>query len=87
MSIRHNDICRPGSDRGGQKRFADYSAVFASVQQVARTKVGGEGVLLSQFPYAGTHWDASSAFGAVGHSVSGGGVCAGHGSALNVTHG
>lgn len=40
--------------RGGQKRFADYAAVFASVQQVARTKVGGEGVLLSHFPYAGT---------------------------------
>ncbi len=40
--------------RGGQKHFADYAAVFASIQQVARTKVGGEGVMLSHFPYAGT---------------------------------
>ncbi|WP_135453511.1 metallophosphoesterase [Mycobacterium sp. DL99] len=37
---------------GAQKHFADYAAVFASVQQVARTKVGGEGVILSHFPYA-----------------------------------
>ncbi|WP_124712896.1 metallophosphoesterase [Mycolicibacterium nivoides] len=40
--------------RGGQKHFADYAAVFASVQQVARTKVGEHGVMLSHFPYAGT---------------------------------
>ncbi|MCW1822619.1 serine/threonine protein phosphatase [Mycolicibacterium conceptionense] len=38
--------------RGAQKRFADYTAVFASVQQVARTKVGGQGTMLSHFPYA-----------------------------------
>lgn len=37
--------------RGAQKHFADYTAVFASVQQVARTKVGGKGVMLSHFPY------------------------------------
>ncbi|WP_236732018.1 metallophosphoesterase family protein [Mycolicibacterium peregrinum] len=37
--------------RGAQKHFAAYAAVFASVQQVARTKVGGEGVMLSHFPY------------------------------------
>ncbi|AFP42039.1 Metallophosphoesterase [Mycolicibacterium smegmatis MC2 155] len=40
--------------RNAQKHFADYAVVFASVQQVARTKVGGEGVMLSHFPYAGT---------------------------------
>ncbi|MUL80711.1 MULTISPECIES: metallophosphoesterase [unclassified Mycolicibacterium] len=40
--------------RGAQKHFADYAAVFASVQQVARTKVGSTGVLLNHFPYAGT---------------------------------
>ncbi len=38
--------------RGAQKHFADYAAVFASVQQVGRTKVSGEGVMLSHFPYA-----------------------------------
>lgn len=37
--------------RGAQKHFAAYAAVFASVQQVARTKVGGAGVMLSHFPY------------------------------------
>lgn len=40
--------------RGAQKHFGNYTAVFESVQQCARTKVGGEGVLLSHFPYAGT---------------------------------
>lgn len=40
--------------RGGQKHFGDYAAVFDSVQQVARTKVGDNGALLSHFPYAGT---------------------------------
>lgn len=40
--------------RGAQKHFDVYATVFASVQQVARTKVGGEGVMLSHFPYAGT---------------------------------
>lgn len=40
--------------RGAQRHFANYSAVFASVQQVARTKIGGQGILLSHFPYAGT---------------------------------
>lgn len=40
--------------RRAQKHFGDYTAVFASVQQVARTKIGGTGVLLSHFPYAGT---------------------------------
>lgn len=39
--------------RGGQKRFADYALVFASVQQMARTKIGGTSVLLSHFPYHG----------------------------------
>lgn len=40
--------------RGAQKHFDDYATVFASVQQVARTKVGEHGVMLSHFPYAGT---------------------------------
>lgn len=40
--------------RRAQRHFAAYTEVFSSVQQYARTKVGGEGVLLSHFPYAGT---------------------------------
>lgn len=40
--------------RGAQRHFADYASVFASVQQLARTRVGGTSVLLSHFPYAGT---------------------------------
>jgi len=40
--------------RGAQRHFTDYAAVFASVQQHARTKIGGEAVVLSHFPYAGT---------------------------------
>jgi len=40
--------------RNAQRRFADYAAVFASVQQVSRTKIEGEQVMLSHFPYAGT---------------------------------
>ncbi|WP_018178027.1 metallophosphoesterase [Jongsikchunia kroppenstedtii] len=40
--------------RGAQRHFAAYAAVFASVQQTARTKVGNTGVLLSHFPYPGT---------------------------------
>ncbi|WP_280833750.1 metallophosphoesterase [Mycolicibacterium frederiksbergense] len=40
--------------RGAQQHFADYAAVFASVQQLARTKIGSTGVLLNHFPYAGT---------------------------------
>ena len=38
--------------RNAQRHFADYTAVFASVQPFARTKVGERGVLLSHFPYA-----------------------------------
>lgn len=40
--------------RNAQKHFGAYTAVFASVQQHARVKVGDTGVLLSHFPYAGT---------------------------------
>lgn len=40
--------------RGSQKHFSDYALVFQSAQQMARTKVSGEGVLLSHFPYLGT---------------------------------
>lgn len=40
--------------RGAQRHFTAYSAVFASVQQHARTKIGGESVVLSHFPYTGT---------------------------------
>lgn len=39
--------------RRSQKHFGHFAAVFESVQQVARTKVGQHGVLLSHFPYAG----------------------------------
>lgn len=39
--------------RRAQKHFGHFAAVFESVQQVARTKVGEHGVLLSHFPYAG----------------------------------
>lgn len=38
--------------RGAQRHFGDYAAVFASVQQFARTKIGERGVVLSHFPYA-----------------------------------
>ncbi|RFZ20382.1 UDP-2,3-diacylglucosamine hydrolase [Mycobacterium marinum] len=40
--------------RGAQTYFTDYATVFESVQQVARTKVGEHGVVLSHFPYHGT---------------------------------
>lgn len=40
--------------RGAQRFFPAYAAVFASVQQHARVKIGEHGVLLSHYPYAGT---------------------------------
>ncbi|BDD84547.1 serine/threonine protein phosphatase [Tsukamurella pulmonis] len=40
--------------RGAQRFFAAYAEVFRSVQQHARTKIGGHGVLLCHYPYAGT---------------------------------
>jgi calcineurin-like phosphoesterase family protein len=40
--------------RNAQRHFPAYTAVFRSVQQSARKKVGDTGVLLSHFPYAGT---------------------------------
>ncbi len=40
--------------RGAQRHFAAYTAVFESVQQFARVKIGGNGALLSHFPYVGT---------------------------------
>lgn len=49
----NHDPCHP-MHRDAQRHFADFAAVFASVQQMARTRIGGETVLLSHFPYAGT---------------------------------
>lgn len=40
--------------RNAQRHFADYAAVFVSVQLMARTKIGGVDVLLSHFQYQGT---------------------------------
>lgn len=40
--------------RGAQRHFAACAAVFDSIQQFARAKIGGDGVLLSHFPYADT---------------------------------
>ncbi|MBD0021418.1 serine/threonine protein phosphatase [Gordonia pseudamarae] len=40
--------------RNAQRHFAAYTRVFASVQQMARTKVGEHGVVLSHFPYRST---------------------------------
>lgn len=40
--------------RTAQRHFGAYAAVFSSVAQVARTKVGETGVLLSHFPYLGS---------------------------------
>jgi calcineurin-like phosphoesterase family protein len=34
-----------------ERHFGDYAAVFESVQQHARTKVGGADMMLSRFPY------------------------------------
>ncbi|WP_051139544.1 metallophosphoesterase [Gordonia hirsuta] len=39
--------------RGAQRHFPAYAAVFGSIQQHARVKIGPEPVLLSHFPYAG----------------------------------
>lgn len=41
-------------NRNAHRHFDDYASVFASVSQFGRAKVGGVGVLLSHFPYAGT---------------------------------
>jgi len=41
-------------NRGAHRHFGLFAAVFASVQQIARAKVAGQGVLLSHFPYQGT---------------------------------
>ncbi len=40
--------------RKAQRHFPAYAAVFATVQQMARAKVGDTGVLMSHFPYSGT---------------------------------
>lgn len=40
--------------RNANRHFADNATVFASVQQMARTKIGGQDVLMSHFPYPGT---------------------------------
>jgi len=40
--------------RKAQRHFPAYTEVFATVQQMARTKVGDTGVLMSHFPYSGT---------------------------------
>lgn len=49
----NHDPCSP-MYRSAQRHFRAFAAVFASVQQHARTKVGDTGVLLSHFPYRGT---------------------------------
>ncbi|AVM02256.1 serine/threonine protein phosphatase [Gordonia iterans] len=49
----NHDPVHPMS-RGAQRHFAAYASVFSSVQQYARVKIGGEGAVLSHFPYAGT---------------------------------
>jgi len=48
--------------RNSQRHFGAFAAVFASVQQFARAKVGGRGVLLSHFPYAGVDRDPGRSF-------------------------
>lgn len=40
--------------RRAQRHYPAFAAVFASIQQYARVKIGTEDVLLSHFPYAGT---------------------------------
>ncbi len=49
----NHDPCHP-MHRNAQRHFSAFAAVFASVQQAGRITLGGESVLLSHFPYAGT---------------------------------
>lgn len=55
----NHDPVHPMS-RGAQRHFAAYASVFSSVQQYARVKIGGEGAVLSHFPYAGRRTDSSA---------------------------
>lgn len=49
----NHDPCHP-MHRNVQRHFSAFAAVFASVQQAGRFTLGGESVLLSHLPYAGT---------------------------------
>lgn len=52
----NHDACWPGK-RDFHHYQADYFAVFESVTAFARTRINGESVLLSHFPYIGDHTD------------------------------